>query len=563
MATGTRESSRVGPTALRFLVEGDESAGSVAMFEFDIPAGRGVPIAHSHDGYEETIYGVEGALTWTVDGTAIDVGPGEALCIRRGAVHSFGNAGEVRRESARGRHARRPWAGLLPRARSSCCCGGRRPAGPGRDRGGHAPPLLYPAAGSRVLRCFIVAALALTGLAAAQSVAQERVVVGRSVRGSGDRLQRGDPAGPVTLVVGVIHGSEPAGLAVVSRLRRMRLPERPPLARPDGDRGRARGGGRGRTRAGSTCATGHRPGCRRGALGRLLLRASSALGAREPGDARVDPPHQACADDLVPPAARRGLRLGPARRRVEALRAPQRASVPTPSGATGSGHALGADALPARDRLRRRVSRRADSRGHGQAQRGRRAGACAPASRPRPRLSIVAQAPSRSGRRPWEPSRSSPRPQAGRPAPLVLCRRADALSRIARHDRDAARRRRPDRRAALRRRGSRGRADRPGRRDAVCPGARPPPCRSRRARAEAPASRACAGRMEFGNYMCSAFAASSPRAGRRRSDPGMLRLDGTSGARVPARARVRAAAPPPLGSLRPALDLNGRDGAPA
>ena len=95
MAPGTREKIRVGPMALRFLVEGDESAGSVAMFEFDIPAGAGVPIPHSHDGYEETIYGVKGVLTWTVDGTPIDVSAGEALCIHRGAVHSFANAGEV------------------------------------------------------------------------------------------------------------------------------------------------------------------------------------------------------------------------------------------------------------------------------------------------------------------------------------------------------------------------------------------------------------------------------------------------------------------------------------
>lgn len=76
-----------------------------------------------------------------------------------------------------------------------------------------------------MLRCFIVAALALTGLAAAQSVARERVVVGHSVSGRAIvAYERGDPAGPVTLVVGVIHGTEPAGLAVVSRLRRMRLP---------------------------------------------------------------------------------------------------------------------------------------------------------------------------------------------------------------------------------------------------------------------------------------------------------------------------------------------------
>ena len=49
--------------------------------------------AHSHDHYEETIYGIEGVLTWTVDGKRIDVGPGQALCIPRGAVHRFDNNG--------------------------------------------------------------------------------------------------------------------------------------------------------------------------------------------------------------------------------------------------------------------------------------------------------------------------------------------------------------------------------------------------------------------------------------------------------------------------------------
>jgi quercetin dioxygenase-like cupin family protein len=52
-------------------------------------------LAHSRDGYEETIYGLEGVLTWTIEGTATDVGPGEALLIPRGAVHHFDNSGDV------------------------------------------------------------------------------------------------------------------------------------------------------------------------------------------------------------------------------------------------------------------------------------------------------------------------------------------------------------------------------------------------------------------------------------------------------------------------------------
>jgi quercetin dioxygenase-like cupin family protein len=95
MSTSMREEIKVGELAIRFLIEGDESAGSVAVFEFDVPAGSKVAAAHSHDGYEETIYGLEGALTWILEGIPTDIGPGEALCIPRGAVHQFDNTGDV------------------------------------------------------------------------------------------------------------------------------------------------------------------------------------------------------------------------------------------------------------------------------------------------------------------------------------------------------------------------------------------------------------------------------------------------------------------------------------
>jgi quercetin dioxygenase-like cupin family protein len=95
MVTSTREEIRVGEMVIRFLVEGEQPGGSVAVFEFDVPAGSKVAAAHSHDGYEETIYGLEGVLTWTIEGTPIDVGRGDALLIPRGAVHHFVNTGEV------------------------------------------------------------------------------------------------------------------------------------------------------------------------------------------------------------------------------------------------------------------------------------------------------------------------------------------------------------------------------------------------------------------------------------------------------------------------------------
>jgi quercetin dioxygenase-like cupin family protein len=88
------ETIRLGPLTVRFLLTGENSTGSIAAFELLVPgAQRLMAPAHSHDHYEETIYGIEGVLTWTVDGKQIHLGPGHALCIPRGAVHRFDNNG--------------------------------------------------------------------------------------------------------------------------------------------------------------------------------------------------------------------------------------------------------------------------------------------------------------------------------------------------------------------------------------------------------------------------------------------------------------------------------------
>jgi len=89
------EEIKIGQLAIRFLLEGRASGGSVAMFEFDVPAGAKVPIAHSHDGYEETIYGLAGVLTWTLAGKQSELGAGQVLCIPRGLVHRFDNIHKV------------------------------------------------------------------------------------------------------------------------------------------------------------------------------------------------------------------------------------------------------------------------------------------------------------------------------------------------------------------------------------------------------------------------------------------------------------------------------------
>ena len=95
MAATPMEVFQFGQLEIRFLIDGTvggmADAGSVSMFEFDVAPGAKVPVAHSHDAYEETLYGLEGVLTLTVGGQRTELGPGDVLLIPRGAVHRFDN----------------------------------------------------------------------------------------------------------------------------------------------------------------------------------------------------------------------------------------------------------------------------------------------------------------------------------------------------------------------------------------------------------------------------------------------------------------------------------------
>lgn len=93
MTSASTEVIQVGALSVRFLVEAADSNGSASVFECFVPADSKMPAPHSHDAFEETIYGLEGATTWTVDGRTLDIRPGEAFCVPRGAVHGFENHG--------------------------------------------------------------------------------------------------------------------------------------------------------------------------------------------------------------------------------------------------------------------------------------------------------------------------------------------------------------------------------------------------------------------------------------------------------------------------------------
>jgi quercetin dioxygenase-like cupin family protein len=93
MGTAAPEAIQVGALSVRFLVEGADSNGSVSVFECLVPADSRMPVPHSHDAFEETVYGLAGITTWIVDGQRHDLRPEEAICISRGTVHGFDNHG--------------------------------------------------------------------------------------------------------------------------------------------------------------------------------------------------------------------------------------------------------------------------------------------------------------------------------------------------------------------------------------------------------------------------------------------------------------------------------------
>jgi len=92
----SEEQIGLGEISVRFLLTGADTNGQLSMFEMSVPAGERLRApTHMNDEYEESIYGIEGVVTWTIDGRSIEVGPGHAVCIPRGTAHRFDNYGGV------------------------------------------------------------------------------------------------------------------------------------------------------------------------------------------------------------------------------------------------------------------------------------------------------------------------------------------------------------------------------------------------------------------------------------------------------------------------------------
>ncbi|MGB8356106.1 MAG: cupin domain-containing protein [Chthoniobacteraceae bacterium] len=90
-----KEIIHIGQIGVKFVLEAGATDGAMAVFEFTVPVGAKVPVPHSHKDYDETIYGVGGVITFTVDGKTVPIVPGEACFIPRGAMHGFDNLGQT------------------------------------------------------------------------------------------------------------------------------------------------------------------------------------------------------------------------------------------------------------------------------------------------------------------------------------------------------------------------------------------------------------------------------------------------------------------------------------
>ena len=85
------ETVKMASMELRFLQTPETTRGSLTLFEMHLFPGGRMPVPHHHRDWEETVYGLTGTTTWSVDGRTIDVGPGDTLHIPRGIVHGFTN----------------------------------------------------------------------------------------------------------------------------------------------------------------------------------------------------------------------------------------------------------------------------------------------------------------------------------------------------------------------------------------------------------------------------------------------------------------------------------------
>jgi quercetin dioxygenase-like cupin family protein len=82
---------QIGKISITFLQSRHETNGVFDLFELIVPPNASINVPHLHRDYDETILGMNGIATWTIEGQRFQIGPGQQLNIPRGTVHSYSN----------------------------------------------------------------------------------------------------------------------------------------------------------------------------------------------------------------------------------------------------------------------------------------------------------------------------------------------------------------------------------------------------------------------------------------------------------------------------------------
>lgn len=89
-----KEVIKFGGMEIHYCLEANDTRDKLTMFKCVISAGAKIAAAHYHENFDETVYGLKGVATYTVDGKTIELHAGDSLFIPRGAVHAFANKTE-------------------------------------------------------------------------------------------------------------------------------------------------------------------------------------------------------------------------------------------------------------------------------------------------------------------------------------------------------------------------------------------------------------------------------------------------------------------------------------
>ncbi|TSJ40442.1 cupin domain-containing protein [Mucilaginibacter corticis] len=86
-----KETIRIGGLELNFLLDGDDTEGTMVQFEMIVPPNAKVPAPHFHVEVDEIAYMLEGTLMQTIGSEIREMHSGDKCFIKRGVVHGFSN----------------------------------------------------------------------------------------------------------------------------------------------------------------------------------------------------------------------------------------------------------------------------------------------------------------------------------------------------------------------------------------------------------------------------------------------------------------------------------------